>query len=173
MRAFLGMMNFYRRFVKGFHQWSSLLTPSTSKSASTVVEWTSQMTETFITTKAKLCNHISLCIPVNSDVFVLETDASSTGVGAVLSVVQDGVRKPAAFFSRQLHGAQTRYSAQELEGLGIFEAVKFFAFYLYGKSFTVLMDHKSLVTLMTAPQYNKRLLNWALKLAEYDFIIEY
>ncbi len=173
LRAFLGMLNYYRRFVPDFHKWSSLLTPSTSGSAPGVVDWSVQMVEAFDTLKDKLCSQTFLCIPCHSDHFVLETDASSTGVGAVLSVLREGVLRPTAYFSRQLHGAQTRYSAQELEGLGLYEAIKHFAFFLYGLRFSVVTDHKSLVTLKTAPQHNKRLLNWALKLTEFDFEISY
>ncbi len=50
---------------------------------------------------------------------MLECDASGSEIDAVLSVERDGDRLPVAFFSRQLHGAQARYSAQELEGLGV------------------------------------------------------
>ncbi len=68
------------------------------------------------------------------------------------------------FFSRQLHGAQCRYSAQELEGLGLFESIR---------HFKVVTDHKPLVSLMTAPQKNKRLLNWAIKVGEFHFKVIY
>ena len=173
MRAFLGLANYYRRFIKDFHVHSSVLTPSTSKSAPVSVSWTDQMEVAFGELKSSLCNRVCLCIPVLSDMFVLETDASSRGVGAVLSVDRDGEVLPVAFFSRQLHGAQVRYSAQELEGLAVFEAVTFFAYYLYGRPFKIVTDHKSLTTLMSSPQNNRRLLNWALKLAIYDFVIVY
>ncbi len=90
-----------------------------------------------------------------------------------LLVETDGEQKPAAFFSRQLHGAQQRYSAQKLEGLALYEAITHFAFYLYGKRFIVVTDHKSLETLMTAWQYNKRLLNWSMILTDFDFEMKY
>ncbi len=59
-----------------------------------------------------------------SDKFILETDASGAGVGAVLSVRRGEELLPVAFFSKQLQGAEHRYSAQELEGLGLFKAVR-------------------------------------------------
>ncbi len=77
------------------------------------------------------------------------------------------------FFSRQLRGAQQRYSAQELEGLAVFEGVRHFAYYLYGREFTVLTDHKGLVNLMESKQENRRLYGWALKLTEFNFKIVY
>ncbi len=173
LRAFLGVVNFYRRFIRGFHQWSYLLTPCTSKSAPAMVGWTSLMLDAFDQLKVKLCNHVCLCIPCDSDMFILVTDASSSDVGAVLLVLRECALRPAAYFSRQLHGAQTRYSAQELEGLGLYETIRFFAFHFYGRKFKVVTDHKPLVSLMTAPQHNRRLLNWAMKLSDYNFEIVY
>ncbi len=58
-----------------------------------------------------------------------------------------------AFFSMQLRGAQLRYSAQELDRLGLLESVRHFAFYLYGRKFKVVTDHRSLESLMTAQQH--------------------
>ncbi len=150
LRAYLGLVGFYRRFIKDYHRWSSTLTPSTSKNAAGVVEWTSQMMEAFHGLCGQLSHSVCLCVPCVSDVFVLECDASASGVGAVLSVTRGKDRFPVAFFSRQLMVAQCRYSAQKLEGLALFEAVRHFAFYLYSRKFTVVTDHRSLVMLMSA-----------------------
>ncbi len=100
------------------------------------------------------------------------------GMGAVLlcsaeSVQREGEWRPVAFFSRQLRGAQARYSAQELEGLALFESVNHFAFYLYGRVFTVFSDHKGLEWLTSGKQRNRRVYGWALKLAEFQFKVVY
>ena len=173
LRSFLGLVGFYRRFIRGFHRWSSTLTPHTSTAMSRVVSWTEPMLNAFHGLCNQLCESVCLCVPCISDVFVLECDASSTGVGAVLSVVRGEEKLPVAFFSQQLRGAQMRYSAQELEGLGVFEAIHHFAYFLYGRHFTVVTDHKGLVNMMCGKQHNKRIYNWCLKLAEYDFKIIY
>ncbi len=173
LRAFLGLVGYYRRFIRNYHSWSSSLTPSTSRNAAGTVEWSSQMMEVFHGLCKSLCHSVCLVVPCVSDVFVLECDASVSGVGAVLSVVRGEEHLPVAFFSKQLKGAQQRYSAQELEGLALFEAVRHFAFYLYGKEFTVVTDHRSLVTLMMTRQLNRRLYNWALKLTEFKFKVVY
>ncbi len=173
LRGFLGLVGFYRRFIPGLHQWSSVLTPHTSTAKSGVVSWTSPMLDAF----HALCNQLSaavcLCVPCTSDVFVVESDASSTGVGAVLSVVRDNEKLPVAFFSKQLRGAQVKYSAQELEGLGIYEAIRHFAYFLYGRKFTVVTDHKGLVNMTKGKQENRRIYNWCLKLSMYDFVVVY
>ncbi len=168
---FLGAIGYYRRFIADIHKWSALLTPATSSRSDSVVRWTEEMEAAFQLSKGALCDVTCLCIPVSSDIFVLETDASGTGVGAVLSADRMDVLSPVEYYSKQLQGSEKLYSAQELEGLGLFRAITHFTFYLYGNRFTVVTDHKGLVTL--APQSNKRLLNWALKLADYDFRIMY
>jgi len=114
-----------------------------------------------------LCDHVVLTIPQRSDNFVLETDASRRGVGAVLCVERDGERLPVAFFSRQLRGAQTRYSAQELEALAIHEAIKFFSFYLLKRRFKVVTDHKSLESFTKIFHRNRRVQKWSMDLSIY------
>ena len=104
---------------------------------------------------------------------MLHTDASGAGIGATLNVIRDGEERPAAYFSRQLQGAQRRYSATELEGLAIFKAVHFFAHFLYGRRFTVVTDHKALVAFLHSRILNKRLHGWMLQLLEFDFCIIY
>ncbi len=113
-----------------------------------------------------------LTLPVANDEFSLECDASATGVGAVLSVRREGEWRPVAFFSKQLKGAQSRYSAQESEGLAVFEAEQHFAFYLYGRKFVIVTDHQGLESLRSGRQKNRRVYNWALKLSEFQFEVE-
>ncbi len=108
LRSFLGLVGFYRRFIRGFHRWSSTLTPHTSTAMSRVVSWTEPMLDAFHGLCNQLCDSVCLCVPCVSDVFMLESDASSTGVGAVLSVVRKDENVPVAFFSKQLRGAQSR-----------------------------------------------------------------
>ncbi len=131
------------------------------------------MLEAFRELCVSLCYSVSLYVPLVSDSFVLECDASGSGIGAALSVERDGDRLPVAFFSRQLHGAQARYSAQELEGLALFESVKHFAYFLYGRKFVAITDHRGLVNLRAGKQENRRLYNWSLKLTEFDFDVVY
>ena len=78
-----------------------------------------------------------------------------------------------AFYSRQLRGAEQRYSATELEGLAIYCSVMYFAHFLYGHTFTVFTDHKALVALRTSKVLNRRLQGWTLKLQGFDFEVIY
>lgn len=88
-------------------------------------------------------------------------------------MVRDGERRPVAFFSKQLSGAQKRYSAQELECLAVVESITHFAYYLYGRRFDVVTDHRGLESLRDGRQWNRRVQGWALRLAEFDFGISY
>ncbi len=173
LRSFLGTANFYRKFVNGISKWQGILTPATSRGAAVAVEWTAPREEAFVSLSKCLSDYVCLCIPTPQDSYVLETDASKNGIGAVLLVKRDGGLRPVAYYSKQLQGAQRRYAAQELEGLALYMAVKHFSFYLYGNEFEVTTDHSGLRRMMTEPQENNRVLRWALKLANYRFSVTY
>ena len=113
---------------------SSVLSPATSKPAPSVVQWDKEMLEAFNQIKVCLVHVCVLTIPSHDDIFVLHTDASGAGIGATLNVIREGEERPAAYFSRQLQGAQQRYSATELEGLAIFKSILFFSHFFVWKT---------------------------------------
>ncbi len=84
-----------------------------------------------------MCSVCVLNVPIPDDVFTVETDARAGGVGGVLNVVRDGQTLPVTFFSKQLQGAERRYSATELEALAVLRTINFFAHFLYGRKFSV------------------------------------
>ncbi len=86
LRAFLGLIGYYRRFVRGFHRWSSRLTSHTAKTSPGEVQWTSPMLKAFRELCMSLCDHVCLNVPCKEHEFCLESDASASGIGAVLSV---------------------------------------------------------------------------------------
>jgi hypothetical protein len=104
--------------------------------------------------------------------FVVSTDASDDGLGAVLSQKIDGVERVVQYASRTLQPAEKKWCVREKEALAIIYSCETFRPYLYGTKFTVETDHHSLQWLMkvTTPA---RLVRWALRLAEYDFDIRY
>ena len=173
LRAFLGAVSYYRKFVKDLAKLACRLTPDTSKFAPSVVSWDEGKLEAFHQLKVSLVNVCVLTVPSQEVCFSLHTDASGLGIGATLNVSRDGVEKPVGFFSKQLQGAQKHYSVTELEGLAIFKSIFFFAHFLWGKKFTVLTDHKALVSLLKSRTLNKRLHGWVLKLLDFNFEIIY
>lgn len=78
-----------------------------------------------------------------------------------------------AFYSRQLHDAETRYSATEIECLAVGKAVRHFEVYLDGRHFRLQTDHRALEHLLTAKLQNWRLSRWALRLQDFSFSIQY
>ena len=147
LRAFLGAVGYYRKFVFEFAKMSSMLSPATSKFSPSVVNWDEGMLEAFHKLRVSLCNTCVLTVPSQEDCYILNTDASGRGIGTTLNVIRDGVERPAAFFSKQLQGAQKSYSATELEGSAIFKAIHKFAHWLWGRRFIVRTDHSALVAL--------------------------
>ena len=84
-------------------------------------------------------------------------DTSGLGVGGVLQVWHDGNWEAVAFYSRQLRGAEERYSATELEALALVCTVEHFAYYLYSREFVAFTDQKPLMQLLTLDRLNPRL----------------
>ena len=173
LRAFLGSVGYYRRFIDGFAKLSSSLTPATSVRAPGRIQWTPDMLDAFHSLRKSLCNFCVLNVPCSHDKFILHTDASGRGIGSVLNVFRDGEALPVAFYSRQLRGAETRYSATELEALAVVSSVQHFVHYLYGCNFVVMTDHRPLTALLTSKVLNRRLQGMVFKLLEFDITIMY
>ena len=173
LRSFLGAASYYRKFIKGFACQSFVLSPDTSKFAPGLVAWDAAKLEAFNKLKVSLVDVCILTVPVCEDIFSLHTDASGWGIGATLNVVREGVELPVGYFSKQLQGAQQHYSATELEGLAIFKAIFYFSHFLWGRHFTVLTDHRALVSLLKSRTLNKRLYGWLLKLLDFSFEVVY
>ena len=107
VRQFLGLTGYYRRFVKNYAEHSYMLTEATRKSAPERIIWNSVMYDEYYYLKDCLYALPSLTLPLPSeplpsDSFVLQTDASQIGLGAVFSVQREGEELPVAFYSRKL-----------------------------------------------------------------------
>ena len=173
IRQFLGLAGYYRRFIEQYAAHSCALTDATRKSAPERVVWSDVMCDEFVFLKNVLCRVPCLTLPTPEDNFIIQTDASGRGVGAVLSVIREGQELPVAYFSRKLKPREMRYSATELEGLAVVNAVKHFDVYLVTHPFVVVTDHRALVFLQSARHANGRLARWALALQPYAFTIQY
>jgi hypothetical protein len=123
--------------------------------------------------KKSLSTEPLLIYPDFSQPFIVACDASTKAVGAVLSQVRNGEERPVAYCSRQLNTADSKYSVTELELLAFLFATKQFRCYLYGRKFTVHTDHRALKWLLNLQDPSSRLTRWAVKLSEYDFIVEH
>ena len=173
IRQFLGLAGYYRKFIPEYASHSFHLTEATRKSAPELVAWSSELHREFVYLKNIICAAPCLTLPVVGDVFVLQTDASGIGVGAVLSVLRDGQEYPVAYYSRKLQPRERKYSASKLEGLAVVNGVNHFDAYLLTHPFTLETDHRALMFLNEAKQNNGRLARWALLLQQFSFRIKY
>ena len=104
VRSFLGTASYYRRFIKDFASIASPLYQLTEKH--TRFYWTEECQSTFDILKEALCNAPTLVFPIADGQLVLDTDASLTGLGAVLSQIIDGVERVLGYASRSLSKAE-------------------------------------------------------------------
>jgi hypothetical protein len=167
LRRFLGLTNFYRSLVPNFSSLASPLNSLLTHSNSCV--WSTIHDEAFRHLKSALCSASVLVHPIFSAPFRLETDASSSGLGAILSQSHGVI----AYASRSLLPAEKNYSATDLECLAVVWAIKHFHNYLYGHMFEVVSDHRALLALRDKSDVAGRLARWACSLQYYDFRISH
>ena len=107
----------------------------------------------------------------------IKCDASRAGLGAALEQRSPTGWHTVAFASRFLNSNEERYSINELELLGVVWSVEYFKYYLFGKSFTIITDHRALLSIMkehrSNKSYNSRLTRWIDRLLPFDFNIEH
>ncbi|XP_077947560.1 uncharacterized protein LOC144388873 isoform X1 [Gasterosteus aculeatus] len=186
LRSFLGFCSYYRRFVEGFakiaaplHRLVANMIDARTKKASRKIIgelWTEQCEKSFQDLKSRLISAPVLAYADFSLPFILEVDASLSGLGAVLSQEQDGKVRPVAYASRTLTPAERNmpnYSSMRLEFLGLKWAMaEKFRDYLLGQKCVVWTDNNPLSHLSTA-KLGATEQRWAAQLAAFDFSIRY
>lgn len=146
LRRFLGMVNFYRRFVPNAAQLQAPLNALLigSVKGSHPINLDGIALQAFQNCKDSLSNAALLAHPNCHQSLSLVTDASDLAIGAVLQQQQNDKWQPLAFFSRKLSPSQQKYSPYDRELLAIYEAIKYFRHMLEARHFTVYTDHKPL-----------------------------
>ena len=173
IRSFLGMAGYYRIYIPNFSTIAKPLTNMLKKEAK--FEWTGQCEVSFQTLKKLLISAPVLAYPDYKEPFIIETDASNVGIGAVLSQKDPETNRlrPILYTSRLLKAAEQNYSATEREALAVINALNKFKYVVYGYQITVLTDHKPLTFLFTSTLPPGRLGRWALCVQEYGIKIQY
>ena len=144
LQTYLGMVNFYRRFLRSAAQVLKPLTDALVGKPTGPLQWTEEMAAAFLASKAAMIAAAELAHPVEGAELSLAVDASGSHVGAVLQQMHGGGLRPLAFFSQKLDAAQQKYSAFDRELLACYLAIRHFRWILEGRSFFVLSDHKPL-----------------------------
>ncbi|GJW21472.1 putative mitochondrial protein [Tanacetum coccineum] len=166
LRGFIGLTGYYRRFIKNYAVVAQPLTSLLKKNA---FQWTEQATQSFQALKRAMINASVLKLPNFDEPFVVETDASGIGIGAVLQ--QGG--HPMAYLSKTLAPKHHALSAYEKELLAVIMALDRLRGYLLDRHFQIKTDHFSLKYFLdqriTTPFQSK----WLPKLLGYDYEILY
>ena len=192
LRGFLGLAGYYRRFVQGYAQIAAPLhdllkkpdVPSATKkrkkrdmSHSITERWTPSCEEAFLTLKQKLTSAPLLGYPDFHLPFILETDASLHGLGAVLSQMQGEKKVVIAYASRSLKPNERNmqnYSSMKLELLALRWAIsQKFRDILIGAEFEVFTDNNPLSYLQTSAKLGATETRWAAELSQFNFKIKY
>ena len=168
LQQFLGFVNYYRRFIKDCASISKPLYQLTEHTRQ--FKWTDQCQEAFLTLRKALVSAPVLAFPDCSRMFILDTDASNQGIGAVLSQQHDdGLEHVVAYASRVLSKAERRYSVTRKEMLAVVSFLHHFRPYLLGRRFKLRTDHGSLLWLRSFKEPEGQLARWLEQLEEYDF----
>ncbi|KAI2661123.1 Transposon Tf2-9 polyprotein [Labeo rohita] len=176
LQRFLGFSNFYRRFIQDYSIITTPLTNLLSGKPRTLL-WTPEAAEAFHSLKSAFTQAPLLTHPDPDLPFVVEVDASTTGVGAVLSQYH-GTPKllhPCAYFSRKLSPAERNYDVGNRELLAIKLALEEWRHWLEGAihPFQVITDHKNLQYLRDAKRLCPRQARWSLFFSRFNFSITY
>jgi len=172
VQRFLGMSGWYHRFVPGFSKIAEPLNNLKRKGQPFI--WSLECQNAFEELKSHLTSSPVLGHPKPDLPFTVYTDASETGLGAVLAQkTGTDSEQVIAYASRTLTKAEVNYSATEKECLAVVWALEKWQYYLEPKVFTVVTDHSALQWVLTSNKSTSRLLRWALRLQKFDFIVEF
>ena len=175
VRAFMGFVNYYRRFIKNLSIIANPLYALTKKENETFI-WKQEQEDAFLKIKEKLCSTEVMKFPDFNKPFRLTTDASKIGYGAILEQEDDnGEIRPVAFASKTLPEEATRYTTTELELGAMRWAARHYKYYLLGKrEFEIYTDHQALAgKLKSSEHQSTRINNYLQDLSPYNFVIKY
>lgn len=173
VRQFLGLVGYFRKFIRNFASLSHPLTKLLTKNA--LWTWTHEQMEAFKTLKDKLIDRPILAIYDPAATTELHTDASKIGVGGVLLQKQQNSDsfRPIAFYSRKTSPEEKNFHAFELETLAVICSLKKFRVYLLGQQFKVVTDCSALRATFSKRDILPRVARWWLLMQEFDCSIEY
>ena len=175
VQYFIGLANYYRRFIQDFAKLARPLHNLTKKNSKFI--WTTEAQSAFDCLKSKFVSAPVLIHPNRDLPFIVETDSSNYAIGAILSQVSpnDKMVHPVAFFSRSLSGAEKNYPIYDKELLAIVAALENWRHFLEGSStpFTIYSDHRNLLFEKKPEKMTQRLVRWSLFLSEFNFKILY
>ena len=171
LRAILGLVGFYRRFIADFGKIAEPLYRLLSKTEKFV--WTTEYGESMNQLKLKLQEAPILGFPNDTDPYTLTTDASLTGIGAIINQKKNWRDRVIAYASKTLNKGQQNYSATKRELYAIVYFTHCFLNDLLGSKFTIVTDHRALTWLYSFKEPEGMLARWIEKLGKFNFEIHH
>jgi hypothetical protein len=169
VRSFLGLANFYHKFIEGYAQVARPLNDLTKKNIP--FTWKEAQQTVFDTLKNRFTTAPILAYSDNDWVFCLETDASNFATGAVLSIEQNGKWHPIAFSSHLMSPEECNYLVADKEMLSVIRSLEQWRHYLEGAhhEFEIWNDHANLQWFMKHQDLNRQQARWAQYLSRFNF----
>lgn len=176
LRSFIGMVNYYSRFIPNLAKKLSPMYRLLNKDAE--FKWNEDCEAAFNQVKEDIAQDITLTHFDSTKPIIMTSDASTDGISAVLSTIVDGKEKPIACVSRTLMPPEKKYSVIELEALAVIFGIRKFQHYLLGVHFKIRMDHKPLLGLYGENKpipirHQDRIQRWSVWLSGFDYELEH
>jgi hypothetical protein len=167
VKSFVSLCSWYRHFIPNFSEIAEPLNLLLRSENEFI--WGPSQSQSFEKLKEIICSSVTLAFPDFKKPFILRTDASDYGLGAVLAQTShDGHERPIAFASRSLSKCERNYHATEKECLAIVWALKKFEHYLDGQEFILETDNRALVWLDKMRDINSKFMRWSLKIQDFQ-----
>lgn len=170
VRAYMGLCNVFRDFVKDFALIAKPLTSLCGKGVP--FQWKAEQQRAFELLKQACCDAPVLSFIDPTKTLVLQTDASNVGVGAILLQRSDNkIDMPICYLSKAFNDVEQRWSTVEQEAYAIFYSMSKWDYYLLGRHFIVETDHKNLVFINQST--TAKVIRWRLQMQEFSFDVHH
>ena len=171
VQAFLGLVGYYRKFIKGSTKIAKSLTLLTCQQVK--FDWTPLHHTAFLSLKEAIIQVQILHYPDPNKKYIVYTDASNDACGAQLSQEHNGTEFPIAFLSHTFTETQRKWSTTKQETYGVYYVVTKWNYYLQGVDITVKNDHKPLAKFLNGKNASNKVNRWSLELATYKITFKW
>ncbi len=174
LRGWMGFINFYRRFIKGFSKIARVLNELTKKGVQW--EWTEEREEAFQKLKGLICAEPVLLMPRLEQPFELEVDTSNYAIGTTLNQKDEQGRwHPVAYYSTTLSETERNYDIYDKELLAVVKSLRHWRTYLAGAPHQIVIhtDHSNLLYWKEPRKISRRIACEFQELQEYNFVLKH
>lgn len=172
LRAFLGLVNYYRRFISKYSYLTTPLCRLLQKDS--IWKWSNKEEEQFERIKEAFLGCIMLIHPDPSKPYFLQTDSSKIGIaGCLYQTNEEGDEQVIGFCSKGLTCSEQQWTVSEQELWAVVYGLKKFETYLRGAVTIIRTDHKSLSFINNWNLYSARVTRWIMYMQQFDYTVEY